>query len=134
MQRSQVAWERAGEMGISIWESERQVDVELFLDEYPQWGLGTPYWLVVLHEMFLHATKWGQKEVEHMFCQGHWGSMCKPDSGANQSAMELVGYCISQKEMRDIYHSIFLLRRSLGSPFLWRMAKKRDPFRIYSPP
>ena len=59
MQRSKVAQERAGETGISIWKSERQVDVELFLDEYPQWGLGTPHQLVVLHEMFLHATKWG---------------------------------------------------------------------------
>ena len=66
--RSQVAQERAGETGISIWESERQVDVELFLDEYSQWGLGTPHWLVVLHEMFLHATKHGQKKVECMFC------------------------------------------------------------------
>ena len=57
MQRSWVAWERAGETGISIWESERQLDLELFLDEYPQWGLGTPHWSVVLHEMFLHALE-----------------------------------------------------------------------------
>ena len=42
MQRSQLAWERAGETGISIWELERQVDLELFLDEYLQLGLGTP--------------------------------------------------------------------------------------------
>ena len=42
MQRSWVAWERAGEMGIPIWESERQIDVEPFLDEYPQWGLVPP--------------------------------------------------------------------------------------------
>ena len=32
------------------------VDLELFLDEYPRWGLGTPHQSVVLHEMFLHAT------------------------------------------------------------------------------
>ena len=57
MQRSQVAWERAREKGISIWELERQVDVELFLNEYPWWGLGTPHQSVVLHEMFLHATE-----------------------------------------------------------------------------
>ena len=49
MQRSQVAWERARETGISIWELERQVVLELFLDEYPWWGLGTPHQLVVLH-------------------------------------------------------------------------------------
>ena len=32
------------------------VDSELFLDEYPQWGLGTPHKSVVLQEMFLHAA------------------------------------------------------------------------------
>ena len=64
IKRSQVAQERAGEVGISVWESERWVDLELFLDEYPKWGLGTPHWLVVLHEMFLHAMEWGQKEAE----------------------------------------------------------------------
>ena len=55
--RSQMDWERAGETGISIWESERKVGLELFLDEYPQWGLGTPHQLVLLHEMFLHAVE-----------------------------------------------------------------------------
>ena len=42
MQRSWVAWERARETGISIQELERQVDLELFLDEYSWQGLGTP--------------------------------------------------------------------------------------------
>ena len=51
-----MAQERAKEEGISIRESEWMVDLELFLDEYPQWGLGTPHWSVVLHEMFLHAA------------------------------------------------------------------------------
>ena len=52
-----MARERAEEKGISFRESEWMVDSELFLDEYPQWGLGTPHWLVVLHEMFLHAAE-----------------------------------------------------------------------------
>ena len=51
-----MAWERAKEEGISIGESEWMVDSELFLDEYPQWGLGTPHQSVVLHKMFLHAA------------------------------------------------------------------------------
>ena len=67
IQRSQVAQERAGEKGISVWESERQVDLELFLDEYPWWGLGTPCWSIVLHEMFLHTAEGGWKEAECMF-------------------------------------------------------------------
>ena len=66
MERARVAHEHAKETGMSYRESERVVDSELFLDEYPRWGLGTPHWLVVLHEMFLHAAGQGQKEVEHM--------------------------------------------------------------------
>ena len=56
IKRSRAAQERAEEEGISVLESERMVDLELFLDEYPRWGLGTPHQLVVLHEMFLHTT------------------------------------------------------------------------------
>ena len=56
MERAQVAQEWAEEKGISFWELERMVDSELFLNEYPRWGLGTPHWLVVLHEVFLYAT------------------------------------------------------------------------------
>ena len=63
-----MVWERAVEMGISIWEAERQEDLELFMNEYPRWELGTPHWLVVLHEMFLHTAKQGWKEAECMFC------------------------------------------------------------------
>ena len=66
--RSQVARERAREAGISVQESERQVDLELFLDEYPRWGLVTPHQLVVLHKMFLHTMEQGWKEAECMFC------------------------------------------------------------------
>ena len=116
IERTWVARERANEEGISIRESEQMVDLELFLDEYPWWGLGTPHWLVVLHELFLHAAGQGQKEAECMFCQGCRGSVPEPDPGADQSAMELVGYQTSRKEMRDIYHSMYLLRRSPGSP------------------
>ena len=56
IERGWVARERAEEEGTSFRESEWMVDLELFLDEYPQWGLGTSHQLVVLHKMFLHAT------------------------------------------------------------------------------
>ena len=48
--------------------------------------------------------------------QGCWGSVPKPEPGADLSAMELVGYRMSRKEMRDIYHSVYLLRRTPGTP------------------
>ena len=100
-------------MGTSVRESQCRVDVELFLNEYPQWQLGTPHQSVILHEMFLHAAKRGQKEVECMVC---WGSMLEPDPEAGQSAMELVGYRTSWKEIQDIYQSVYLLQRPPGLP------------------
>ena len=51
-----------------------------------------------------------------MFCQGHQGIVSEPDPRADLSAMELVGYQTSRQEMRDIYHSVYLLRRFPGSP------------------
>ena len=95
MQRTQAAQEQAEENGILIRESECQIDVRLFLDEYPWWGLGTSHWSIILHEMFLHATKRGWKEAEHMFHWGCQGSMYNPNSEVDQSAMELVGYRMS---------------------------------------
>ena len=62
VQRSWVAWEQAKETRTSVRESEHRIDVKLFLDEYPQWELGTPNQSVILHEMFLHAAERGQKE------------------------------------------------------------------------
>ena len=112
--RTWAAQDQAEENDISIREAECQIDVGLFLDEYPRWELGTPHWSVVLHEMFLHTAKRGQKEVECMVCWGHWGSMYDPNSEADQSVMELVGYHMSQKEIRDIYQSIYLLWRAPG--------------------
>ena len=66
--------------------------------------------------MFLHAADRGQKEAEWMVHWGHCGSVYDHSSEANQSAMELVGYHTSQREMRDIYQSIYLLWRVPGSP------------------
>ena len=39
--------------------------------------------------------------------------------------MELVGYQMSRKEMRDIYHSVYLLRRSPGSPSCGEQQRRR---------
>ena len=66
--------------------------------------------------MFLHAAKRGQKEAEHMVCWGCQGSVYDSDSEVDQSAMELVGYHTSGKEIRDVYQSTYLLWRAQGLP------------------
>ena len=113
VQRTQAAWDFAKENDTSIREAECQIDIGLFLDEYPQWGLGTPHQSIILHVMFLHAAERGWKEAECMVCRG---SVYDSDSEVDQSAMELVGYHMSQKEIRDIYQSIYLLWRAPGLP------------------
>ena len=55
-------------MGLLVREAEQMIDAELFLNEYPRWELGAPHWSIILHEMFLHAAEWGQKEAE-VVCQ-----------------------------------------------------------------
>ena len=114
--KSWIAREQAREMGILVREAEHRIDIGLFPDEYPRWELGAPHWSVILHEMFLHAAEQGWKEAESMVCWGHWGSTSDPNPEAGYSTMELVGYQTSHKEIWDIYHSIYLLRRPLGLP------------------
>ena len=62
------------------------------------------------------TLQWGCKEAERLICQGHRGSTSEPDLEAGCSAMELVAYQTSHKEICDIYHSVYLLRRPLDLP------------------
>ena len=112
-------------MSISIRETKCQIDIGLFLDKYPLWGLGTPHCSVILHEMFLHATDRGWKEAE---CMVHWGcqgSIMGPDPQAGPSTMELVWYHTSRKEIQDIYQSVLLLWRLPGLPCCGNEQRKR---------
>ena len=116
MEKSQVACHWVEEEWLSIREAERVVESEMFLDEYPRWELRTPHQTVILHEMFLHAAEQGQKEAERMCCQGCQSHIPEPNPEADESAMELVGYQTSRREMLNVYHSVYLLWRCPGSP------------------
>ena len=48
--------------------------------------------------------------------QGRQSRIQEPNPKADQSAMDLVGYRTSRKEIWDVYHSIYLLQRCPGSP------------------
>ena len=60
-----------------------------------------------------------------MVCQGHQGCVTGPDPGAVQSAMELMGYWTSCKEIWDVYQSVYLLWRPLGIPSCGEQIRKR---------
>ena len=57
--------------------------------------------------------------------QGHQSSIMEPNPEADQSAMVLVGHRTSRKEIRDVYHSVYLLRRSPGSPSCMESRRRR---------
>ena len=65
--------------------------------------------------------------------QGHQSCIPEPNPEADQSAMELVGYQTSRKEIWDVYHSIYLLQRYPRSPSC-RDREGEGLYRIYSPP
>ena len=107
---------QGGAEGISFREAQCIVELDLFLDEYPWWDLGTLHWPVILHKMFLHATARGWKEAECMCRRGHRGSVREPDPEMHQTALQLIGYHTLWKELRDVYHSVYLLNRAPGFP------------------
>ena len=61
MEKSWVTHHRVEEEGLSIREAERVIESKLFLDEYPWWGLGTPHWSVILHEISFMLQDRGRK-------------------------------------------------------------------------
>ena len=75
--------------------------------------------------MFLHAAEQGQKEAECMCCQGCQTHIPEPSPKVDQSAMELVGYQTSRREMQGIYHSVYLLWRCPGSPSCGASRRRR---------
>ena len=44
------------------------MDVELFLEGQTKWEEDSPHWLVMLYEMFMHATNEEWKEAEQTVC------------------------------------------------------------------
>ena len=125
MEKNHVACHQVEEEGLSIREAERVIKSEMFLDEYPWWELRTSHQTVILHKMFLHAMEQGQKEAEQMHHQGHQSCIPEPNPKVDQSAMELVGYQKSRKEIWDVYHSVYLLWRCPGSPSCRALRRRR---------
>ena len=60
-----------------------------------------------------------------MVHQGLYSSVYGPGSKADQSAMKLVGYHMSGREMRDIYQSIYLLQRVPGLPLCGSQSRRK---------
>ena len=96
------------------------MDVDMFLDGYAGWEVGSPHCPVILHEMFQYTAGQGQKEVEWMICWGHRHGLPRLDPKADISAIQLVGPQTSKEEFRALYYEVYKLGRLPGSP-LWKL-------------
>ena len=94
------------------------MDVEMFLDGYAGWKVGSSHCPIILHEMFQHAMEQGQKEAECMICQGHQHSLPKLDPQVDVSAVQSVGPQTNEEDFRVLYYEVYKLRRLPGS-LLW---------------
>ena len=90
--------------------------MDMFLDGYARWEVGSPHRSVILHEMFLYTAEQGQKEVEWMIHCGCWHGLLKLDLQADISAVWLVGPQTSKEEFTALYYEVYKLRRLPGSP------------------
>ena len=97
-------------------EMERAVDVDLFLEAQEQWAKDSPHWLVILHEMFLHAAYEGWKEAEQTVCQGCWQYMPQLDPEVGIPAVQLVHPEIDREQLLELYLEVYKLHRLPGSP------------------
>ena len=114
--KSLTAKRQADRDGLSVQETEWLMDVEVSLEGQARWEADSPHHLIMLHEMFQHASEQGQKEAECMVCQGHWHGLPKLDPKADVSAIQLVGPQTSRKKIASLYYEVYKLKRLLGSP------------------
>ena len=92
------------------------MDVKLFLEGQAKWEADSTHHLVILHEMFQHASKQGQKEAECMVCQGHHHKLPKLDPEVDVPTVQLVGHQMKKKEIESLYYEVYKLWRLPGSP------------------
>ena len=99
-----------------MWEMERAVDVDLFLEAQEQWAKDSPHRLIILHELFLHAAYKGQKEVEQVVHWGHHQYMPRLDPEAGIPTIQLVHPEIDREQLLELYLEVYKLHRLPGSP------------------
>ena len=105
-------------------ETERVMDVELFLGLQEDWAEDSPHHLVILYKMFWHAAIEGWKEAEQFVCQGCQQNMPQLNSEVGIPAVQLVGLGTTKEELLEIYLEVYKLRWLPGSP-TWRASHIR---------
>ena len=106
---------QAAKEGMSVWEAERVMDAELFLEGQTKWEADSPHHLMMLYGMFWHVAYQGWKEAEWAVCWGCQQELPKLDPKAEVSAIQLVGPQTSKKEIQSLYLEVYKKQRLPGS-------------------
>ena len=101
---------------LSIHEMEWQMDIEIFLDEYPCWEVEGLHCPIILQEMFLQAAHLGRKQAECMVHRGCQHSLPHLDPQVDISAIQAVGPQTTREEIRNLHYQVYKLKRLTGSP------------------
>ena len=80
-------------------ETERVMDVELFLEIQNKWAEDSPNHLVILYEMFQHAAIKGWKEAEWIICQGCQQNMPQLNLEAGIPTIQLVRLKVGSSQL-----------------------------------
>ena len=107
---------QAAKEGLSVWEAERVMDVELFLKGQAKWEADSPHHLMMLYKMFCHAADQGRKEAEQTVCQGCQKELPKLDPEADLPAIQLVSPHTSKEELQSLYLKVYKQWRLPGLP------------------
>ena len=91
------------------------MDMKLFLEGQTKWEDDSPHRLVMLYEMFKHATDQGQKEVERTVSKGCWQGLPKLDQEVDLSAIQLVSPKTTKEEILSLYLEVYKQQRLPGS-------------------
>ena len=106
----------AAKESMSVWETERVMDVELFLKGQTKREKYSPHHLVMLYKMFMHAADKGRKEVEWTVCWGCQQELPKLDPEADVPTIQLVDPQTMRDEIQSLYLEVYKQQRLPGSP------------------
>ena len=115
-EKFQMAKQQSAEEQRPVHELEWAIDVDLFLELQSRWPEDSPYWLVILHEMFWHAAIEGWKEAEQTICQGCKQHMPQLNPEVGTPTIQPVGLEMTKEELLEIYLEVYKLHRLPGSP------------------
>ena len=112
MAKTAAAKRLAEEKGISVRESERWLNANMYLEEHHWWAPCRLHHQFPLQRMFLHAVAMGQKEYDYAICQCQQEPWPEWDLEVELSTVELICPTPIREESAEIYQDVYQQWRS----------------------